>query len=74
MTIRIAEKSRIEVVGPAAPVRKDAAIVVDVADENVSCRRRHDKLHLAVPIRDPRHAGRDAFIRRGRALSAGPGP
>jgi hypothetical protein len=38
MTTRIAEKSRIVVVGPAAPVRKDAAIVVDVADENVSCR------------------------------------
>jgi hypothetical protein len=54
---RIAEKSRIEVVGPVAPIRKDSAIIVDVADEHVSCHRCHHQLHLAVAIGDPRPAG-----------------
>src|SRR5205807_2101824 len=58
-------------IGPWPPVREDAAVVINVIDENVEGRRRDDEFDLAVAVGDARHAGRPAQIGHvARALTA----
>ncbi len=66
----IAEESRYDFDRPGAPVREDAAVVVDVVDQNVGRLRRHDEFDLAIAVGDARHPRREAPISLGGALSA----
>src|SRR5215470_5462548 len=68
---RVAEKGWLHSGGPIAPVGEDAAVVVDVLDQDVGGVRRYHELDLAIAIGNARHAGREAGIGRCRALAAG---
>ena len=47
---------------PRATIRKDAAVVIDVVDQNVERPGRDDEFELAIAIGDARHARRPAQI------------
>src|SRR5215470_1702663 len=68
---RVAEKGWLNSAGPIPPIGVDAAVVVDVLDQDMSGGRRHHELDLAIAVGHAWHAGREAGIGRRRALAAG---
>jgi hypothetical protein len=65
----IAEEGRLNCGRPLPPIGENAAIVVDVLNQNMSGARRHDEFDLAVAIGDARHARIEAGIGEVKALS-----
>ena len=69
---RVAREHRVRrhVLGPVAAVGMDAAIVVDVLNQDVRGVRRDDDFHRRIGVHDAWHAGRQAPVGRINALSA----
>src|SRR5262249_9394122 len=64
------EEGWIHIGRKVAPVRKYAAAVENVKDEDVECLRRYHEFHLAITVGHTRHPGRKTPCGRVSALTA----